>query len=195
MAWIKVFSIEEATGFLKKEYENAYKRAGRLWHIVSIMSQNPRAMRASMDFYGAIMNGRSPLSRSQREMLAVVVSQINHCVYWIRAHAHDLRAEVANDWGLTDEDEADRVVHLIATNWREAPLGDGDKALCLFAEKLTQIPQKMTKNDVDLLKQQGFDDRAIHDASQVISYFNYINRIADSLGVEVEDFIQPWEKA
>ena len=81
MPWIKIFSLEEATGFLKKEYEAALKRAGRLWHIVTIMSQNPRAMKSSMDFYGAIMFGRSPLSRSQREMLAVVVSAANHCIY------------------------------------------------------------------------------------------------------------------
>lgn len=81
MPYIKVFSLEEAKGFLKKEYENALARAGRIWNIVSIMSQNPRVMKGSMDFYGAIMFGSSPLSRSQREMLAVVVSVANGCVY------------------------------------------------------------------------------------------------------------------
>ena len=45
MPWIKVFSLAEATGFLKKEYEAALKRAGRIWGIVGIMSQNPRAMK------------------------------------------------------------------------------------------------------------------------------------------------------
>lgn len=81
MAWIDVIPLEKATGFLKKEYDAAIKRAGRIWRIVSIMSQNPRAMKASMDFYGAIMYGSSPLSRSQREMLAVVVSAANDCIY------------------------------------------------------------------------------------------------------------------
>lgn len=81
MAWIKVFPLSEARGALKREYEKALKRAGRLWHIVSIMGQNPRVMRASMDHYSAIMFGRSPLSRSQREMLAVVVSATNDCTY------------------------------------------------------------------------------------------------------------------
>lgn len=52
----------------------------------------------------------------------------------------------------------------------------------------------MTHSDLDNLRKQGLDDRAIHDATQVISYFNYINRIADALGVEQEDFIQPWGK-
>ena len=50
----------------------------------------------------------------------------------------------------------------------------------------------MSPMDLDVLRAQRFDDRAIHDATQVISYFNYINRIADALGVEPEDFIRPW---
>ena len=81
MPRIKVIPLEKARGKLKREYEAALKRAGRIWHIVSIMSLNPRSMKASMDFYGAIMFGRSPLSRSQREMLAIVVSATNHCRY------------------------------------------------------------------------------------------------------------------
>lgn len=81
MPRIKVFSLAEAAGLLKQEYEAALKRAGRIWNIVSIMSQNPATMKASMGMYGVLMFGRSPLSRSQREMLAVVVSAVNHCVY------------------------------------------------------------------------------------------------------------------
>ena len=81
MLWIEVISPEEATGFLQKEYEIALKRAGRIWHIVSIMGQNPQAMKSSVHFYGVLMHGRSPLSRSQRKMLATVVSVANECVY------------------------------------------------------------------------------------------------------------------
>ena len=43
------------------------------------------------------------------------------------------------------------------------------------------------------LRQSGFDDSAIHDAAQVISYFNYINRIADSLNVDLEPHVHAWE--
>ncbi len=50
----------------------------------------------------------------------------------------------------------------------------------------------MTPEDLDTLRTLGLDDRGIHDAVQVISYFNYINRIADALGVEPENFIIPW---
>ena len=53
----------------------------------------------------------------------------------------------------------------------------------------------MSETDLENLREFDLDDRAIHDATQVISYFNYINRIADSLGVEPEDFIRPWERS
>lgn len=81
MAWIKVVSEAEAEGPLKAEYDKALRRGGRVWNIVSIMSQNPRVLRASMDFYLALMHGPSPLSRGQRELLAVVVSRTNGCHY------------------------------------------------------------------------------------------------------------------
>ncbi len=81
MPYIDIIPLKRATGLLKKQYEAALARAGRIWGIVSIMSPNPRAMRVSMDFYKTLMYGPSPLSRGQREMLAVVVSAANHCVY------------------------------------------------------------------------------------------------------------------
>jgi alkylhydroperoxidase family enzyme len=81
LPWIEVIPLEKAGDALKREYNAALKRAGRIWNIVSIMSQNPRAMKTSMDFYCTLMFGRSPLSRSQREILAVVVSATNCCIY------------------------------------------------------------------------------------------------------------------
>ena len=81
MPYIKQVTIDQATGLVKKELEKAAKRAGRIWNIVQIMSLNGRVMKASMEMYGATMFAESPLSRQQREMLAVVVSKANHCVY------------------------------------------------------------------------------------------------------------------
>ena len=78
---IRVISPDEATGLLEKQYEEAMRRAGRIWNVVSIMSQNARALRASMALYTSLMQGQSPLSRRQREMIAVVVSARNDCVY------------------------------------------------------------------------------------------------------------------
>ena len=81
MPYIDIIPLKRATGLLKKQYEAALARAGRIWGIVSIMSPNPRTMKVSLDFYKTLMYGPSPLSRGRREMLAVVVSATNHCVY------------------------------------------------------------------------------------------------------------------
>ncbi len=60
-------------------------------------------------------------------------------------------------------------------------------ALCRYALKLTQAPSEMEAADVEQLRAGGFDDRAIVDSNQVASYFNYVNRVADGLGVELEE--------
>lgn len=80
--WIRWIFNEEATGLLKKEYEAAIGRAGKIWNIVRIMSLRPPALQASMRLYGAIIHQSSPrLGRAEREMIAVVVSRTNHCHY------------------------------------------------------------------------------------------------------------------
>jgi len=81
MPWITQIPLQRATGLLKKEYDKAVERAGRLWHIAQIMSVNPRVLRSSMEQYGAIMHGDSPLSRVQRELMATVVAVELDCHY------------------------------------------------------------------------------------------------------------------
>jgi uncharacterized peroxidase-related enzyme len=77
-------------------------------------------------------------------------------------------------------------------DWQKAGLTAADEALCAFAERLTKSPEGMGQEDVDALRAHGFDDTAIHDTAQVVGYFNYINRIADALGVDLEDFVRAW---
>ncbi len=74
----------------------------------------------------------------------------------------------------------------------QAALNEVDAALFAYAEKLTLHIKEMSEADIDVLRSLGLDDRAIHDATQVIAYFNYINRVADALGVEPETFVQKW---
>ncbi len=83
-------------------------------------------------------------------------------------------------------------MHAVARGWRDAELAAGDRALCEFAAKLTRDQHAVRREDLDRLRAHGFDDRAIHDAVQVVAYFNYITRVADGLGVEPEEFIPRW---
>ena len=64
--------------------------------------------------------------------------------------------------------------------------------MLIYVEKLTLTPWKMIKADVAALRQAGFSDAAILDINQVTSYYAYVNRLADGLGVELEGF---WEES
>ena len=80
----------------------------------------------------------------------------------------------------------------MSLDWCGAPLAAEDRGLCAFAEKLTLRPRRMAPDDVEALRKLGFDDVAIHDAIQVIAYFNYINRIADAIHVDLEPGMPPY---
>ncbi|RME19666.1 MAG: peroxidase [Candidatus Zixiibacteriota bacterium] len=81
MAFIEYISYDDASDELKKLYEQ-YGGADRTpANIVRIACHNPKAMEGHVNFYRAIQHSKSPLSRQQREMIAVVVSGINHCHY------------------------------------------------------------------------------------------------------------------
>lgn len=81
MAWIETILPEQATGELKKEYDAAVRRAGRVYNVIRLQSLNPASLHASVNLYLALMHGPSPLTRAQREMIATVVSRANHCFY------------------------------------------------------------------------------------------------------------------
>jgi uncharacterized peroxidase-related enzyme len=57
-----------------------------------------------------------------------------------------------------------------------------------YAWKLTRTPHRMAEGDVTALREAGFDDTAILDICQITGYFNFVNRLADGLGVELEDY-------
>jgi uncharacterized peroxidase-related enzyme len=79
--WIEVVSEAAADGVVKKHYDAAVERAGKVFNIVKIMSPRPQQLEDSMAFYRTLMFAPSPLSRAEREMLAVVVSHANRCHY------------------------------------------------------------------------------------------------------------------
>ena len=81
MAHISYVPSDEATGLLATLYEAYTTPDGSLDNILRIHSLNPRSLRDHVQLYSHLMRGPSPLSRIQREMLAVVVSSENQCFY------------------------------------------------------------------------------------------------------------------
>jgi len=79
------------------------------------------------------------------------------------------------------------LIAALATDHATAELDDEDRAMLDYAARLTLAPGRVNEAAVDSLKAHGFDDRAIHDICAVTAYYAFVNRIADGLGVELED--------
>ncbi len=81
MAWIKIIKEDEATGRLKELYDKYTESWGGVDNILKIHSLNVKSIKGHFDLYAHLMRGRSDLSKTQREMIAVVASAANKCHY------------------------------------------------------------------------------------------------------------------
>lgn len=125
-------------------------------------------------FYNDLMLAPSGLSKAEREMIAVVVSAENRCVYCLTAHGAGLRA-------LTG---APALAEVIAQNYRAAPLPPRLRVMLDFAVKLTNTPQCMAEADRQALRDVGFEDRDIWDIASVAAFFNMSNRVAAAVEMQ-----------
>jgi uncharacterized peroxidase-related enzyme len=140
------------------------------------MSFRPAVLRRFLELNREINFGPSRLSRLDRELLAVVVSATNRCRYSTLAHVDLLEAEGA------PPDIVEHAPH----DYRRADLDPSRLALCDFAVTLTRHPATIDESEIEHLRGHGYDDAAIHDAIQVVAFFNYVNRVVDAVGVDDE---------
>ncbi|MCJ8292244.1 MAG: peroxidase-related enzyme [Crocinitomicaceae bacterium] len=177
MAYIDVVEYDESEGKLRDIYDDLIVSRGKLADVHMIQSLNPESIVNHMDLYMTIMFGKSPLRRVQREMIAVVVSKSNDCDYCQMHHA----SAVNHYW--KDEIKTEQ----LKADYSQLELSEVDMELCHFAKKLTQNPNHKNQESIEKLKKLGLPDRAILDATLVISYFNFVNRIVLGLGLNVNE--------
>lgn len=177
MSRINIVQPGEAIGKLKEIYEHLENQRGQIAEVHKIQSLRPESIVKHMDLYMEIMFSKSELSRPQREMIAVVVSVNNNCSYCATHHGSALQ----HYW--KDEEKLKQ----LKVDYREVEISKNERALCKYAEEVTLRPQNLEEVDPTIpLKEIGFSDPAILDATLVVAYFNFVNRIVLSLGVEIE---------
>jgi uncharacterized peroxidase-related enzyme len=178
MPRIKVIPHEEATGRLKEIYDDIVQSRGKLAEVHKIQSLHPESIVKHMDLYMEIMYSKSSLTRAEREMIAVVVSRANECTYCQKHHAEAL----LNYW--KDEEK----VNQLRSDYRQVDLTERELALCVYAETVTLHPGKGVEADPTRhLRLSLITDEGILDATLVIAYFNFVNRIVLPLQVELEN--------
>jgi uncharacterized peroxidase-related enzyme len=77
----------------------------------------------------------------------------------------------------------DALVQALRDDFRAAPISRRDRVMLEYTVKLTKDATKITREDHEQLREVGFDDRGILQITLIASWFNYINRVADALGV------------
>ncbi|MFT5777504.1 MAG: putative peroxidase-related enzyme [Crocinitomicaceae bacterium] len=177
MAYIEVINHEQSEGELRTIYDDLISSRGKLAEVHTIQSLNPKSIVNHMDLYMTLMFGKSPLRRVQREMIAVVVSKTNDCEYCQMHHA-----EAVNHYWKDDQK-----TEQLKQDYTKLDLSESDRALCDYARDLTRTPNHDNQATIARLKSLGLEDRAILDASLVIAYFNFVNRIVLGLGLDVNE--------
>lgn len=177
MPFIKVIDQQNADGKLKDIYDEITATRGKLSNIMKIHSLFPESMLKHMDLYKTIMFDKSNISREVKEMIAVVVSAANKCNYCINHHAE------AVNFYWKDNDKLKQLI----TNYNSLDLGPKIKVLLDYASSLTVSPNIITQNSIDLIKSYGWRDEDVLLINLIVSYFNFVNRIALGLGVEFSE--------
>lgn len=177
MAYISVIEPNEASGKLASIYDDIQRQRGNIAEVIKIQSLHPESIVAHMQLYMTIMFAQSPLSRAEREMMAVAVSLANGCVYCQEHH----KSALLKYW--RDEDRLSKFMKNPLTTHSNVR----EEALAQFAIDLTLYPDDFsTENRTIKLLEAGLDDRSILDATLVVSYFNFVNRMVLALGVQLE---------
>ena len=179
MSWIETVEPQAASGEIARLYEQVRSSDGQVDNILKAHSLRPRTLAGHLAIYKAVLHSQpNELTPAERELVGVLVSQLNGCDYCVRHH----RAGLARHMG--SERDAEQLTRLAFANGDE--LSDRQRALCNYARKLTCQPADMRAGDLIPLRAAGLDDATILDLNQIVAYFAYANRTVQGLGVNID---------
>jgi uncharacterized peroxidase-related enzyme len=169
ISWFPVPEESELPADLQGLFRKARERIGFVPNVFRAYSFRPERLSAWFAHFRSVMDGTPGLPAAEREMIAVVVSMANGCLYCLVAHGAALREAVM----------ADR----ITLDWRRADgLTERQRAICAHADKLTRSPLECTESDLDALRAHGLSDEDVWDVIEVAAMYNFTNRLALATG-------------
>jgi uncharacterized peroxidase-related enzyme len=149
-------------------FAKARERLGFVPNVFRTYSFRPERLSAWFEHYRMLHEPTEHLSAADREMIAVVVSAANRCLYCLVAHGAALR-EALGDPVLGER---------IAFDWRRAGLDERREAICAYAERLTLSPQAIGDADLQALLAAGLTLEEAWDVAEIAAMYNFTNRMA-----------------
>ena len=153
---------------LRKLFAKARERLGFVPNVFRTFAYRPERLSAWFSHYRLLHEPTDGLSAADREMIAVVVSAANGCLYCLVAHGAGLREE------LGDPVLGERISY----DWRRAGLDTRQRAICAYAEQLTREPRAVGEEDLAHLLAAGLTPEEAWDVIEITAMYNFTNRLA-----------------
>src|SRR5579864_378867 len=167
-SWFPVPEESDLPEGLRKLFAKAREALGFVPNVFRVYSFRPQRLSAWFAHYRQLHEPTANLGAAEREMIAVVVSATNGCLYCLVAHGAALR-EALGDPVLGER---------ISYDWRRAGLDRRRSAICAYAEKLTLRPVEMTREDLQTLLGAGLTLEEAWDVAEISAMYNLTNRMA-----------------
>jgi uncharacterized peroxidase-related enzyme len=189
-AWIAMITDEEADEHLLDALKLVRTPHGTVDNVMRVHSLRPATMRGHCILYrAALHDDANTLPAWLQETIGAYVSVLNKCAYSFANHWANARHLIG------DAARADAVEKALHARSPQNVFSGSDLALLLYAEKLTLRPGDLNEADVETLRSAGIGDGEILEANQIISYFNYVNRCLNGLGVTTQgDIVGYYDK-
>jgi uncharacterized peroxidase-related enzyme len=173
ISWLPVPDESALDDDLRSLFERARDKLGFVPNVFRVYSLRQEHLRRWRSHFREVTEGASQLTPAEREMIAVVVSAENHCLYCLTAHGAGLRA------ALGDQVLGDRITY----DYRRAGLDERTTAMLDYAIKITRSPVECGPADVEHLRAVGFSDEGIFDIIETAAMYNFTNRLASATGM------------
>jgi uncharacterized peroxidase-related enzyme len=167
-SWFPVPDEAELPNDLRGLFAKARERLGFVPNVFRVYSFRPERLSAWFAHYRLLHEPSERLAAADREMIAVVVSAANGCLYCLVAHGAALREE------LGDPVLGERISY----DWRRAELDPRRAAICAYAEKVTLRPRELTRDDLQTLLDVGLTLQDAWDVAEISAMYNLTNRMA-----------------
>jgi uncharacterized peroxidase-related enzyme len=173
--WIRTVPPGEASERLKEAYDWQAKRLGKPTEFTLLGSLDPEIVHARLGLYRASEKCPSALTPRQRTVIGYVTSMLNdtpHCASQVRLKLREL--------GFAEEEIK------AMDEGRYGSLEPGEAAVARYTHRLTREPGAVAESDLEDLRAAGLGDLEILDANNMCAHLNYVNRIANGLGLRTE---------
>lgn len=159
--------VDELPDDIRTRIETVSEKSGFVPNVFRVLAHRPDEFRAFFAYHDALMEKESGLSKGEREMIVVVTSAMNSCLYCVVAHGAVVRIREKNP----------RLADQLATDYTRAEITPRQLAMLDFACLISDQAAEVSDEDLEELREHGFSQEDIWDIGAISAFFALSNRM------------------